>query len=425
MTLSAVGLGVGVLISTLNISSTFSGFIEEELSHNGIVLNVANADYSNEGGLERVRPPEFDSEVIETIKAELPGVSEISPAVIPFFDLQVRTEGTTYRIRSMLGVNEEYLDLMDLNIISGTGFTSGDIESGSKNAVISEELAVNLFGSPESALGKTIRPPRTNTTEETGTSDTNRQQGLRQRFAPPTYVITGAFETPTELKRKSFGIGDVLVPYLSLIPGGMNIEMAQGLLLSNLVVRTTGMSVEAAESSLRDILSREYGDDLSLHIWEGTPGGSESVLEEARQSLGTMTIVINLLGFILLITGMIGILSIMIVEVAGRNREIAMKQALGAHKTIIIKEFWLRAVILSLFSAGFGMLLSVLLLNPLRDIIIPIFSDISMGQISTSIFQPLSAAVGVGAAVLFGGVFGIFPIFGALKTPISEGIREV
>lgn len=439
MTLLAVGLGVGVLISSLNISGMFSYFMDRELAENGLVLTVANAEYSEEGGLERIRPAEFDERVMDIIRAELPGVSAISPATLPFFELQVTTGGDSYRIRSLLGVNEEYPDIMGLNIVNGRAFTGEEVEAGEKTAVISDEAAKTLFGSAETALGKIVRPPQLDATQNTGSQSGESQPGgsrsggadngesekFMRRMVPPSYEIIGVFEAPSELKRKAYGIGDVLVPYPALLPAEMNSQLGRGFLLSTLTFAVSGSSRAATESRLRNILSREYGEDITVHVWEGTPRGGESVLEEARQSLGTMTVVINLLGFILLITGSFGILSIMIVEVTGRSREIAMKRALGADRGVLIREFWLRALILSLMSAAVGFLISLLFLDPLRTVIIPIFSDIKMSELTISLFRPASVVIGVGSALLFGGFFGILPLFSALKTPIAEGIREV
>jgi putative ABC transport system permease protein len=436
MTLLAVGLGVAVLISSLNISSIFTRFMEEEITSGGLIINAANAEFSDEGGLDRIRPSQFDDKVMDIITNEVPGVSAVSPATIPFWDLELRAEGTTYRVRSILGVNQKYPELMDLSLHTGEFFNETDVSSGAKKAVVSRDLAERIFGSAEAAIGKTIRPPQSNEGQaEAGGSGgpagegskggDSQGGGFSRRMAPPSYEIRGVFETPTELKRKSFGIGDALVPYTSLLPAGFNVQMAAGFLLSTLTISAEGTSSMALESHLREVLGREYGDELTLHVWEGTPGGGEAVLEEARESLKTVTVVINLLGFILLVTGSIGILSIMIVEVAGRSREIAMKRALGAHKGILIKEFWLRGVVLSLLSSALGVVLSLILLNPLKDLVVPIFADIHLTDISTVLFQPGSALIGVAAAVLFGGSFGIFPVFSALKTNIAQGIREV
>jgi ABC-type antimicrobial peptide transport system permease subunit len=148
-------------------------------------------------------------------------------------------------------------------------------------------------------------------------------------------------------------------------------------------------------------------------------------LEEARQTVATFNLVVNLLGFVLLITGAIGILSIMLVEVLGRSREISLERAFGASRPRIIREFFTRSVILSLISAVVGIVLSVLFSGPLQYVLGPIFEGVGASSEAATVITPLSVAIAVGSALVIGGLFGVFPVFSALNTPISEGIREV
>ena len=69
-----------------------------------------------------------------------------------------------------------------------------------------------------------------------------------------------------------------------------------------------------------------------------------------RQTVTTFSLVVNLLGFILLAAASIGILSIMLVDVLGRSREIAIERALGASKMAIFKQFFTRSTIVSLMT---------------------------------------------------------------------------
>ncbi len=413
MTLITVGLGVGVLICSLNISTTFSNFVENRLNEDGLILTVANAEYGVNGEIEAVRPPEFDDRIVGALMEEVPGVTAFSPVPRPFWD-EFKSGDGTYRIRNTLGVGPEYAALMDLRMAAGSFFSTEEIEKGAKKAVISEELARVLFGSAESALGQVVKPPAS-----------GRRGSGSGSMVVPAYEITGIFSEPAELKRKSYGIGDMLLPYTAILPGGMNAQMAERLYMSTVMIEVSGSSFLSAEARIREVLSRQYGTDISVLVWEGSPDGGGTVLAEVRESLTTITVVINLLGFILLITGSIGILSIMIVEVAGRSREIAMKKALGARKGILVREFWLRAILLSGLSGITGLGLSMIFLGPIQDIVLPIFENIRVSDLPVTLFQPLSVVIGIGAALVFGGVFGIIPVFSALKTPIAEGIREV
>ncbi len=148
------------------------------------------------------------------------------------------------------------------------------------------------------------------------------------------------------------------------------------------------------------------------------------MLEETRNSISTFSLVINLLGFVLLLTGSIGILSIMIVEVLGKNRDIAMERALGASKGSIVVEFFIRSLLMSLFSAAGGVAIAYLFAQPISRILWPIISTMGTQFSASSIITVRSLVIGLAATLGIGGVFGSIPVFSAFKAPIAESIRE-
>ena len=110
-------------------------------------------------------------------------------------------------------------------------------------------------------------------------------------------------------------------------------------------------------------------------------------------------------------------------EALGRSREIALERALGASKGAIIREFFARSAIVSLFSVVIGIGLSFVLSGPLTDLILPIFSGISADEVA-GVVNLRSILVGTVSAVVIGGVFGVFPVFSVLQVGISDAIRE-
>ena len=416
LTLFTVGLGVGVLISALSISEVFSDLMERQLQRDGIVVTFANAEYSEEGGLEQVRPPQFDGEVMRTVQTEVPGVTAVAP--LSFSWNQIVVDATAYRIRNAVGSNEHYASVMNLDLIAGSFFTAEDVESGAPKAVLSETLAKILFGSVETAMEKTIQPPMAMGMMGGG-------GGRQQRWNIPSYAVVGVYSDPSELQRKAYGVADLVMPYTAILPQGANIAMARAFFLSTLTMKVRGSNFETVEAQLREVLSRQYGVELKLHVWEGTVRGESEILKETRRTVSTFYLVVNLLGFVLLVTGSIGILGIMLVEVLGRSREIALERALGASRGVIAREYFARALILSGGSAVLGIVLSLLLANPLRRLVLPIFSgDIGIADVSGAVISPIAVAVGLASALIIGGVFGIFPVYSALRTNIAEGIRE-
>lgn len=418
LTLLTVAIGVGVLISALSISFFFQEATTDQLQKQGIIVTIANAGVNSNGELESVRPPEFDEDVLTVLPVELAGIYGISPVARPFWNDLIAGE-EKYTIRTVYGVNEQYAKIMGLEITSGSFFTHTDIESGAQKAIISESLAGILFGSAKDAIGHTVKPPAN--TELRGPMRRMSESGI----VMPTYTITGVYSDVNELKRKSYGIADMVVPYTAIIPGTMgNINMMKRFLVSTIVINVKGVHYDSIESQIRNILSRVYGPDVSVHVWEGNPEGKSDIITDARKTVNTFSFVVNLFGFILLLTGSIGILSIMLVEVLGRSREIALERAIGASKGRIIIEFFMRSIILSIGSALTGIFISILFSGPLKYLLVPIFSGISITAHGNMIINPLAIIIGFLAAVVIGGIFGTFPIFSVLKTNIAEGLRE-
>jgi putative ABC transport system permease protein len=419
LTLATVGIGVGVLIFALGMSSTFNTLMDEQLAGEGIVANYANAEFNTEGELELVRPPQGDEFIVDIISAEISGVIAVTPVTeISFNEFVVH--GTTYRIRSMLGANEAYGRVMDLEMIAGVFYDKADVEEGNRKAVITEGLAEILFGSPSAAIGGILQPPAFELPEE---AQNNQRMAERMRGFSDPYEVIGVYKDPTELQRKSYGIGDMIVPYTSSFGGMLNAAQASRFFSGRGVLLTSGVTFETVEAQLREVLTRNYGDDFALEVWEGSPSGSSDYLAEMRSTVDTFSLVVNLLGFILLAAASIGILSIMLVEALGRSREIALERALGASKAVIIREFFARSTVVSLISVIIGVGLAFLLSGPLTDLILPIFSGIDAAQVGSVItFQ--SVLVGAVSAVVIGGVFGVFPVFSVLNVGIADAIRE-
>ena len=419
VTLSTVGLGVGVLIFALSISGAFSRLVSEQLERDGLVVMVANVERDEEGELQQVRPPQFDGQVIDALRTGVSGAVAASPvAFTPWTEYVVG--GNNYRFRSVVGVNEDYLDVMGLEVVAGSAFTAEDVAQGVREALVSVTMAEVLFGSPVEALGQVIQPPARTQAAGGGA-------GGGRRFTPPTYTVRGVFGDPSEIQRRAYGVGDMIVPATSAFPVNLNSRVQafmQGFLNARIALRVQGGGLATIESQVRGALAQQYGDDVLVEVWEGRPDGETAALEEARATVATFSLVVNLLGFVLLVTGCIGILSIMLVEVLGRTREIAVERAVGASRGVIAREFFARSLIMVSAAALIGVALSLVLSGPLTDLVVPIFRGTTQAELGGSVISLAAIAIGVGSAIGVGGLFGVLPVFSALRVPIAEGMRE-
>lgn len=152
LTFITVGVGVGVVICALGLSSSFDRLMESQLEEQGVVVRYANAELSVDVELDVLRPPQSDSTILDVISSEVSGVQAVSPvAELPWSEFLA--DGSTYRVRTVYGVNEQYVAIAGLESVAGTLFTADDVAAGAKSAVIVETLAKILYGSADAAVG--------------------------------------------------------------------------------------------------------------------------------------------------------------------------------------------------------------------------------------------------------------------------------
>ncbi|MDD9988714.1 MAG: ABC transporter permease [Spirochaetaceae bacterium] len=391
--LATVGLGVAVLIFALSISTAFGRLISERLEGNGLVVTVRVTDEEGDG------EPVDSNGTVDTLLHDIVGAAAASPVAPPMTPRFFVVGQTTYEIRDVLGVWDAYLEVMQLDVIAGRRFSAG-----SRDALISASLAEILFGSPVAALGQPLQTAEPRIAVQ-GASGAALVRGDFMRL----YTVRGVFADPDELRRRAYGIADMLVPLSVGTPF--------------LVLRVEGRRFATVESQVRSALAAQLRSH-TVEVWEGHPLRMGSALEEARSTVRTFAVVVNLLGALLLATGGVGILSLMTVEVLSRSRQIALSRAFGAAKAAIVREFLARSLIMMGASSALGVALSLFLSAPLTELVVPIFQDVTEVELTGPVITPAAVVAGVAASLGIGGLLGTLPVFSALSAPIAEGIRD-
>lgn len=416
MTLTAVALGTGILILSMSASSILKTEVSDQLDANGSILYAANGEWDSDGGIDQNRPPEWDAKIIDYIRSDIESVTAAAVVVTPPFN-SLSSNGKSYDLRSAVGSEPEYFDVFSLEIIAGMEMTDNDITTGQRKVWISEEMAKLLYGSAEAAIGNWIQPPG---------SVLNRGPGRnREQNMIINYSVTGVYETPDEIIRNAYGIGDLVFPYTSLIEGGSNITMMLDMMAGTFVIKSTGATSGRTEAALRQLIETNYGYNIDTVIWEGSPRGESSYMEELRRTVDMFTVSVNILGIVLLLTSSLGIFSIMVVEALSRRGEIALERALGASRRLVVKEFWSWSLTLSLTGAVIGVILAAVLAQPVLQSLSPLAGEVSSQFKSASGIKVQAVLLSVLMAISFGGVLGLLPAFSAVRGNIAETIRDV
>ena len=136
------------------------------------------------------------------------------------------------------------------------------------------------------------------------------------------------------------------------------------------------------------------------------------ILNTASQITSTFTSLLGGIAAISLLVGGIGIMNIMLVTVTERTREIGLRKALGAKKKLIIEQFLIEAILLTVTGGFIGMGVGVVISYVLSSII-----NIPFTILPTSIIL----AIGVSGAI--GIIFGWYPARKASNFQPIEALR--
>jgi putative ABC transport system permease protein len=269
-----------------------------------------------------------------------------------------------YKARTMsggqfMGVDANYLELANSSLADGRFFTQGDDFHRRDVTVLGANVVEELF-QHEDPVGKTI-------------------------------VVDGhPFEVVGTLNKFKGFLGDnpddrdIFVPYWTykkLYPA------AKDHFISALAYRGR---MDEAQDEIRGLLRRRR------HVKPSEPDNfgmatAESLIEEFRQIIGTVALVMVVISSIGLLVGGIGVMNIMLVSVTERTREIGVRKAVGARQRDIAWQFLLEAVALTglggLIGIAVGWTLSFLIriLVPSLPSTVPLWSVVAGFVVATSI----------------------------------------
>ena len=203
------------------------------------------------------------------------------------------------------------------------------------------------------------------------------------------------------------------------VPGAQNPVSARGrnVRYLNAVARLKeGVSMEQAKAGMRTIASR-----LEAQYPATNTGFTTDVRKLLDHITGdtrpTLIVLLGAVGFVLLIA-CANVANLILVRAADRQREVAVRSALGADRARLIKQFLTESVLLSVIGAAVGLVLAqwgigfLISLGP--DL--PRLTEIRIDGAVLAFTFILSVTTAM--------VFGLFPALQATRSNISETLKE-
>ena len=322
LTMLGIIIGVAAVIALVSIGNGVKQDIEDSISSLGSNLLVVlpgaprtPGARSSQGSMKSLKISDYEA------IAKLEGVKAASPMTNGSYVVIYQNKNWT---TSVAGVNANFQDVNNWTMTSGRFFSDKNVQNRERVAVVGQTVVKNLFAD-EDPVGKEIR------------------------------VKNIPFRVIGVLKSKGNGtMGNdqddtVLIPYTT------SMERVEGIdyLRRVYVVAKDDESIDRLQADIENLLRVRHNikdtnlDDFNIQ-------NMKSIMETVAQTTGTFTLFLGAVAAISLVVGGIGIMNIMLVSVTERTREIGVRKALGATYSVIVTQFLIEAVVISLIGGFIG-----------------------------------------------------------------------
>ena len=322
LTMLGIIIGVAAVIALVSIGNGVKQDIENSISSLGSNLLVVlpgaprtPGARPSQGSMKSLKISDYEA------IAKLEGVKAASPMTNGSYVVIYQNKNWT---TSVAGVNSNFQDVNNWTMTSGRFFSDKNVQNRERVAVVGQTVVKNLFAD-EDPVGKEIR------------------------------VKNIPFRVIGVLKSKGNGtMGNdqddtVLIPYTT------SMERVEGIdyLRRVYVVAKDDGGIDRLQADIENLLRVRHNikdtnlDDFNIQ-------NMKSIMETVAQTTGTFTLFLGAVAAISLVVGGIGIMNIMLVSVTERTREIGVRKALGATYSVIVTQFLIEAVVISVMGGFIG-----------------------------------------------------------------------
>lgn len=316
----------------------------------------------------------FTDSDVQKIIANVDGIEAITPVSADYRSVSVADETSGCVI---WGVNENADSAMNLNVSYGKMFTQQDCTECLNVCIVTEDFAYKYFSSPADAVSRKIY--------------------IHYPSGQKEFTICGV------IKAGSGQLSSVLseyVPSFVYVPNESNTAIVGKNTVKRLALKASpGYDETSVAKKVVRYLNIEYNGfgDIQIENLNEKKDSFDSIMS-------TLTSMLSAIGSVSLFVSGISIMTVMMITVKERTREIGIKKSIGAYDGHIIAEFLAESAIIS----GFGSLAGIVLASGALSLA----AKILLIEISVPVTEYAKTCI---LAISVGIVFSLVPAISAAR----------
>jgi putative ABC transport system permease protein len=384
LTLLGVVMAVSSLIMVVTLVDGANTYVATKLvSHGADVFSVgrfpSGCCFSAEEYFKYQKRKKLNDEDFLAVRDSCAECTEVGAQV-------TRTTNIAYKGHSstdteLRGISWAMVDLSNLDIAIGRGFTPSDDDVGTHNIIVGYDIVDNLLGDGD-PLGKEIRVDGVPYIV-IGVGD---RQGKTLGQSQDNWVAV-----PITTYLQTYGHNDALGIYVRASGGAESMVRAEDVVRVMMRARRHNAPGQPDDFEIQT-------NDTFMDVW--------------KQFSALFFDVIIGISSIALVVGGIVIMNIMLVSVTERTREIGVRKALGARQRDVLLQFLIESSTMALVGGAIGVLLGVLAAN-LVTLIVGFPATVQLWSVLMGLF--MAAVVGV--------FFGVYPASKAARLDPVVALR--
>ena len=327
LTMLGIIIGVAAVIALVSIGNGVKQDIQNSISSLGSNLLMVMPGAPRTPG---VRPSQGSMKSLKVSDyqaiSKLDGVKAASPYTANSYVSIYQSKNWTTTVS---GVSSNFQDVNNWTMAEGRFISSNNVENRERVAVVGQTVVKNLFAG-EDPVGKEIRVKNI------------------------PFRVIGVLNSKGNGTMGNDQDDVIFIPYTTAM------ERVEGIdyLRMVYVVASDDNGIDRLQSDIENLLRVRHSikdtnlDDFNIQ-------NMKSIMETMEQTTGTLTLFLGAVAAISLVVGGIGIMNIMLVSVTERTREIGIRKALGATYFVIVTQFLIEAVVISLMGGLIGIALGI------------------------------------------------------------------